>query len=52
MDKTLRKELEEALSTIEENRQHYMDLCKRKYQGMAPQIQKCRALVAKRYPNG
>ena len=37
---------------ILENRQHYMDLCKRKYQGMPEQLMKCRQAVAKRFAAG
>ena len=34
---------------VQENRQHYMDLCNRKYQGMPAQLMKCRQAVAKRF---
>jgi len=33
----------------QENRQHYMDLCKRKYQGMPKQYQECRQAVSQRF---
>ncbi|MHA1874184.1 MAG: hypothetical protein ACTSVB_08720 [Candidatus Heimdallarchaeaceae archaeon] len=45
-----RQKIKEELKNIfSENRQHYMDLCKRKYSGMPPQYKKCRAAVAKRF---
>jgi len=46
--KSVKEEFYEVFN-IEENRQHYMDLCKRKYSGMPPQYKKCRAAVAKRF---
>ena len=34
---------------IEENRTYYMQLCRRKYQKMPEQYEKCREAVAKRF---
>lgn len=49
MDKQLKEDLNKIFTPVEENRQHYMDLCKRKYQGLAVQYKKCRQAVNKRF---
>ena len=48
MDEKFKKELNEIFK-IEENRQHFMDLCKRKYSSMPKQFKQCRDAVAKRF---
>ena len=44
------KETFEEVFSIEENRRHYLDLCKRKYSGLPEQYKKCRAAINKRFP--
>jgi len=46
---TIKEQLEEIFGEVQENRQHYMELCKRKYMGMPEQMAKCREAVNKRF---
>ena len=44
----IKKEINKIFK-IEESRQYYMDLCKRKYSSLPAQYKKCRDAVAKRF---